>query len=50
MTEDGSRSPDELILEKLGSKRDVLEALAELDNELSEDAEQVLQILEEDQE
>lgn len=51
MSDDAQRDPDEVIREKFGSKREILEALAELDNDLSEDAEEILRILrEEDQE
>jgi len=36
----------DLIRERFESRREILEALSELDNELSEDAEHILQILE----
>ena len=36
----------DLIRERFESRREILEALSELDNELSEDAERILQILE----
>ena len=49
-----SESPEEdlhdLIRERFESRREILEALSELDNELSADAERILQILEDYQE
>lgn len=48
MSDEAKKDPDEYIREKLGSKREILEALVELDNPLSEDAERALQILKED--
>lgn len=48
VSEDKQQDPEELIREKLGSKREILEALAELDNSLSEDAKEALRMLEED--
>ena len=41
---------DEYVRKKLASKQEVLEALAELNNALSEDAELVLRILQEEDE
>lgn len=46
--EDAQQSPQGLIQEKFDSKREILEAIAELDTALSEDAEQALEILQED--
>lgn len=48
MSDDAQRDPGEFIRETLGSKREIVEALAELDGPLSEDAKQVLQILRDD--
>lgn len=50
MSEDELEDPIELIHEQFESRREVLKALSELNNVLSEDAERILQILEDDQE
>lgn len=47
MRGDRQEGPEELIREKLDSKREILEVLAELDNPLSDDAKLALQILQE---
>lgn len=48
MSEGTDGDTHEFIKEQFSSRREILEALAEFDNELSEDAERILQILDED--
>lgn len=50
MTDEFSDDLDEVIQEKFGSKHEILEAVADLENDLSKDAQLVLRILQEDEE